>query len=479
MTHDLHALLGAALVPAPQPPADPPPELSACPPLPAAAQLDPALAGGASPWLDAYITFSRRWSPRAYDGFHEAAGLWVLSTAAAGRVMLHFGGQRFTSLYILLCARTSLYTKSTTAEIGLQTLKAAGLDWLLTADSMTPQKFIRDLAAHVPEDYGELTPAQRERVHARLALPGQRGWFYEEFGQQLAAMMRPNGVMADFRGILRRLDDHRAGYAYGTISRGDEQVERPYLALLANLTPAELKPFARPGGALWQDGFYARFAFVTPSQDEPRRKGQFPAGERVIPAELVEPLVAWHSRLGMPPVQVVAGADGLHRARRDEHAPALCRLGPGVTEAYYNYYDGLLDLVERSPSPDLDGNYARSAEKARRVALLLASLQGEEVVAMRHWARGQQIAERWRADLHALVAALAEGDLTRSEQQEERVYHTLQRLAREGAAPTAREIGLRIRGMTTQDVERVLGPLVRSGEVLAEHAGRTLRYRPA
>lgn len=33
--------------------------------------------------------------------------------------------------------------------------------------------------------------------------------------------------------------------------------------------------------------------------------------------------------------------------------------------------------------------------------------------------------------------------------------------------------------MTTQDVERVLGPLVRSGEVLVDHAGRTTRYRPA
>ena len=393
--------------------------------------------------------------------------------------MLHFGGQRYTSLYILLCARTSLYTKSTTAEIGLQTLKAAGLDWLLTSDSMTPQKFIHDLAAFVPENYGQLTDAQRERVHARLALAGQRGWFYEEFGQQLAAMMRPNGIMADFRGILRRLDDHREGYAYGTISRGDEQVERPYLALLANLTPAELKPFARAGGALWQDGFYARFAFVTPPEDEPRRKGQFPAGERVIPVHLVEPLAAWHSRLGMPGVEVVTSADGQRRARRGEHAPAICTLGPGVTEAYYRYYDGLLDLVEKSPSADLDGNYARSAEKALRVAMLLASLEGADQVALRHWARGQQVAERWRSDLHALVAALAEGDMTRSEQQEERVCLTLQRLSSQGAAPTAREIGQRIRGMTTQDVERVLGPLVRSGEVLVDHAGRTTRYRPA
>ena len=43
-------------------------------------------------------------------------------------------------------------------------------------------------------------------------------------------------------------------------------------------------------------------------------------------------------------------------------------------------------------------------------------------------------------------------------------------LAAGGQAPTAREIGQGIRGMTTQDVERVLGPLARSGEVAVESA---------
>lgn len=483
MSHDLHALLDAALAPAPAA-AEPSPELGACPSLPAAAGLDPALAEGASPWLDAYIAFSRRWSPRAYDGFHDATGLWVLSTAAAGRVMLHFGGQRFTSLYLLLCARTSLYTKSTTAEIGLQMLKAAGLDWLLTADSMTPQKFIRDLAAPLPEDYEQLTGAQRERLHARLALAGQRGWFYEEFGQQLSAMMRLNGIMADFRGLLRRLDDHHEIYAYGTISRGDDTVERPYLALLANLTPAELRFYARPGGALWQDGFYARFAFVAPPRHDGGKRGKFPPGERTIPPHLVEPLVAWHRRLGMPAIRIVAAAEGegkpagQRRVERDALAPAVCAFAPGVVDAYYAYYDGLLDIVEQSRSTDLDGNYARLAEKALRIAALLASLEGGDLIELRHWARSQQIAERWRADLHHLLAALGEVEPTRSEQQEDQVWQRLCALAAGGQAPTAREIGQGIRGMTTQDVERVLGPLARSGAVAVESAGRTQRYRP-
>lgn len=461
-----------------------PPDVGGCPPLPPLARLDPALADGASRWLDDYIAFSRHWSPRAYDGFHEAVGLWVLSTAAAGRVMVHFGGERFTSLYILLCARTSLHTKSTTAEIGAQALKAAELDWLLLGDSMTPQKFIRELAAHLPDDYDSLPPALQERVRARLALSGQRGWFYEEFGQQIAAMMRLNGIMADFRGLLRRLDDHHEVYAYGTISRGDDTVERPYLALLANLTPAELRFYARPGGALWQDGFYARFAFVAPPRHDGGKRGKFPPGERTIPPHLVEPLVAWHQRLGMPDIRIVAATDGegkptgSRRVERDEFAPAVCAFGPGVVDAYYAYYDGLLDIVEQSQSTDLDGNYARLAEKALRIATLLASLEGGDLIELRHWARSQQIAERWRADLHHLMAALGDSEPTRSEQQEDQVWQRLCVLAANGQAPTAREIGQGIRGMTTQDVERVLGPLARSGEVAVESVGRTQRYRP-
>ena|SRR5215475_15476569 len=40
---------------------------------------DESLAAIASPWLDSYVDFSRKWAPEAHDGFHEACGLWVLS----------------------------------------------------------------------------------------------------------------------------------------------------------------------------------------------------------------------------------------------------------------------------------------------------------------------------------------------------------------------------------------------------------------
>ncbi len=59
-------------------------------------------ASAPSPWLDAYIAYSRAWSPRAPASFHEACGLWLLSTIAARRVVTHLGSVRYGNLYLAL-----------------------------------------------------------------------------------------------------------------------------------------------------------------------------------------------------------------------------------------------------------------------------------------------------------------------------------------------------------------------------------------
>jgi Protein of unknown function (DUF3987) len=197
----------------------------------------------------------------AFDAFHEACGIWLLSTVAARRVTLQLGHPRYTNLYLALVARSSLYTKSTAAEIAIATLQAAGLDWLLAADDSTPQRFIHDLAV-APHAEDSAPPDAWARL--RQAFAAQRGWYYKEFGQHLEAMVRDHGAMAQFRSILKRFDDGRERYEVATLSRGSELVERPYLALLACMTPADMRPLARLGAALWHDGYLARFVFVTP-----------------------------------------------------------------------------------------------------------------------------------------------------------------------------------------------------------------------
>jgi len=177
------------------------------PELPVHARHDPKLAAVASPWLDAYIDYSRIWSPRAQDDFHESVGLWLLSTVAARRVATDFGKRRYTSLYIALAGRTSVFAKSTTAEIAQSLLKTAGISFLLAPDDATPQAFVRSMTHTLPAGWVDLTTEQQAERKIKLAFAAQRGWFFDEFGQKISAIMRDGGFMADFRGLLRRFDD--------------------------------------------------------------------------------------------------------------------------------------------------------------------------------------------------------------------------------------------------------------------------------
>jgi hypothetical protein len=122
---------------------------------------------------------------------------------------------------------------------------------------------------------------------------------------------------------------------------------------------------------------------------------------------------------------------------------------------------------------DLYGNYARFAEKALRVAILLASLENDDHIELRHWARGQAVAERWRADLHRLYAQVATEQAAPS--PAERVVEVILRLNN----PTAREIAQRIRGLDTSEVDKILATPLARGAVCQHEAGRARRFSVA
>ena len=414
------------------------------PALPERARLAEDMGADACPWLDEYVTFSRKWSPRAYDGFHESIGLWILSTVAARRVRLAFGNGYYTPLMVLLTARTSIFPKTTTAKIALDVLRAAELDFLLASDNATPQKFLQDRTVRIAPDFDQLPEDRRKRIERRIAFAGQCGWFYDEFGQHLHAMTRRDSHMQDFHGILRRFDDCADEYESSTISRGTDYVERPYLALLGCLTPADLAPFAARGKHMWGDGFWARMMFVCPPDPKARSRARFPDEERDIPESLISPLRLWHKRLGVHEVTIddVVDANGQPTGEKevvvDIKDPVQCTMGDGVVDAFYDYNDGLMDLAAAQDDFDLDGNYARFAEKALRVAMLMASLDdtANGTIQLRHWARAQSIMERRRTDLHALVNQVNAKPDAKQDQEE----RALTRIRKDGAM-TAREVG--------------------------------------
>jgi len=454
------------------------------PALPASVLLGDDLAQGASPWLDRYIAFSRVWSPRSYALFHVAVALWLLSTIAARRVVLWFGHKRFTNLYIALCAHTSLWAKSTGTRPARRLLAALGLDWLLASDDATPQKFIADLTLSVPADYDRLDAEGQARVLRRCAFSAQRGWFYEELGMKINAMMAPAGFMADFRGILRSLDDCPDRYEYGTIGRGTDIVRQPYLALLGNMTPADLRHAAQKHEALWRDGFWARWAFVTPPEGANRSRERFPEGECRIPSDLLQPVREWHDRLGAPTVDLREIEDDKgkptgERAVSAAHLPQrICQADPDVIEALYAYQDGLLDVTDGWETHDLDGNYARFAEKALRIALLLASLENGGRVELRHFARAQGITEGWRASLHELYAQVNRAEPSEVRETEDRAVQIVEKLQAQ-RPPTAADVARYIWGASSGEVVNVLDGLVAAGRLaVAERTQKgTRRYQ--
>lgn len=457
-------------------------DLARCHPLPARVQQLEDARHGACVWMDRYIAFSQKWSPRSYKGFHIHCGLWVLSSISARRVVCHLMKPRYTSLLLAIVARTSVWAKSSAANIATDTIRAAGLLYLLAPDESTPEAYLKRISTTSSnvDGWGRLSSQNQELLKAQLAFSAQRGWFYDEFGQKIQAMMKPNGTMAAFRSMFKRFDDCKEEYTNDTITRGLEPIKKPFLALLASMTPADLASYAGKGSLLWNDGFFARFAFSTPHPDEKPEKQRSPRGKQVIPSELISPLVAWHKRLGIPGVEVARCSEQNGKPTEEytltiEDLPEHeCFLSETVEDAYYTYMDALIDIIQEQNFMDLDGNYARFPEKALRAAMLVASLENNNRIELRHWAFGQHWAEQCRRDLHHLVAQLN----TTTTPTTERVLEdeVLRLLERKNEAMTATEMG-RYMHFGREEVEQCLNGLLNLGLVQSEPSPKSTRYR--
>ena len=440
------------------------------PPLPDKALYPQDFGAEACSWLDDYIQFSRKWSPLSYDGFHEAVGLFILSTIAGRRIAFPFGKLKYTNLYIAMVGRTSIYAKTTAAEIGIATLRNAGLDWFLAPDNSTPQALIKSMSSTIlPTGYDKLPDEIKQRALFRAVFPGQRGWFFDEFGMQVSSMMRRDGVMSEFRSLLRKFDDTPERYENSTIVRGNEVVERPYLALLANLTPADLKPFVHRGAALWGDGYLARFGLVTPPEGC-LNNGRFPKDKRVIPSSLSSTLSQWHKRLGVPKYDLHTVEDKFH-IEVHSGPPDILELSEETFEACYQYLMSLRGIISQSADSDLDGNYSRFPEKALRISALFASLNDSPTIELPHWAKAQAITERWRIGLHELYRQVSAEEDKAKPSDDDKVVRVLRRKG----PLTKREISQ----YTTLKDEKLLNSLnslMVASKITCKHNGRTDKY---
>jgi Protein of unknown function (DUF3987) len=452
------------------------------PPLPENIRLPEELSRGACAWLDNYIEYSREISPEGYEDFHEACGLWLLSTIAGRRVKIPFRRGQYTPLMIVLVARGGLYIKSDTAEVAIDVLRAANLHWLLGSDETTPQKLLTDMSGPIPKNYGSLDEVKQYRIRQRLAMSAQRGWYYDEFGQLIRAMLKQNGIMQDFKGLLLKLDKCAESYEYATQSRGTELIEKPYLALLGTMTPPDIKNLAKAGSDLWSDGLWDRFAWVCPPPGTALDK-PFVLGEMPVPYTLYKPLKDWHDRLGIPNVVIDEKRDEKERitdytATRGELPETTIELPPDVYNAWVTYRSALKSIAKQLTTEDLDGSYQRLSIKAIRIAALFASLENGNVIELKHWCKAQEISERWRKSLHELYRQVNAEDSspTSAKKLEDDILRIVRKLEKEKQPPTIKEIRDYLKRVDLGRLKQGVHDLVRARLLAEDTLGKSPRY---
>jgi hypothetical protein len=423
-------------------------------------------------FLRTYVEFSRRWSPRSPAASHEAVALQVLSAAAAGRVVFHYGERHRTSLYQLLVASSTLYAKTTVANIASDLLRAAGLQRVLIGRA-TPQSFFDQCLEKVPSDYATLSTQIQESIQDRLRNAAQRAWTADEFGAWAAAMLREGSVSYDFRSLLLEIYDSPHTVERSTRTHGILPLQQPTLALFALSTYADVQRIAGSRSPFWRDGLLARFDFITTAETEQHSNAPFPKGQRVLPAELVEGLQAYDAMLGRAQVRIVpVTEDGPKKERVLRYDPVIERqpefvvtLSDEVYEAVERYDNWLRDTIGAGLVDDLHASYGRMAARALRIACLLASYERRERCELRDWKKAQAIMERRRQSLHWTYERL-----TSSAEQTERVSRTdaILRFVASGRCVTARDIQTKFRrsyptGMP--ELQRELDALCAQGEL--------------
>lgn len=362
-----------------------------------------------------YIEHSRKWAPRAVRSMHEATALWVLSAAAAGRVRYFDGEERKTTLYQLVVAESTLYTKSTCANIGKKLLEVAGLKRVLIGKA-TPQSFFDQCLEKVPTDYEQMPDRLKQAVTERLASIAQRGWYSDEFGAIAVGLLNPNSAAYQFLEMLLEIYDGPSEYSSSTRSYGTLSMQEPTLALLGSTTWAHLSKLAYRGSPLWRDGLLARMAVITPAPDEGYSMERWPSGQNIFPHSLLDTLCQFDQRLGKDSVRIVARRNSepesngskqskkatVYDIEREPYPKYIVELSPEAVDESYAYDAWVREQIAtpRLLPMDLAPSYGRLRDRALRIAALLCSVEGRQKVTVNDWQKALAIVERQRYALH-------------------------------------------------------------------------------
>lgn len=440
--------------------------------------VDPALCE-AYRLLLAYERFSKEASPEGYPEFHIFCGLWLLSVITARRVYINLAREKvYTNLRIALCAESSDWAKSFTANVATSVLQELGFGHLqVRPGRITAEKLLSNMAGkRVPSSYGDLCQSteeedyeKRKLIDKKIAMAGQKGMYWDEFGKFIKSIMRESSPMASFLDFLLTIEDCSTTGS-DTFSRGDEALEKPYLTILGSMVASTLKTVMRPGSELWEDGFMARTSIICAPEKDPndiKDNTTVDAGLLPIPHSLRKAFIEWNEWLGEPEVKIDVENDNAIITLK-ELPEYECRLTPEADAARKAYRFALKKMAHGKEFPkDLKANYIRLATTALRIAMLLAAIERRShpdkthiPVTLTHWATAQMLTEQLRINLHRFYAEVS-GYKTSASSIEDDIIAVFRRQTKNGKEWfTPNEIRRFLNNrLSTKEINDVLRPL--------------------
>lgn len=448
------------------------------------ARVDYTLGTKSRVWLDAYIAFSKKWAPRGHYLFHEGAGLFLLSAIARRRIYIPIQSGKYTPLYILFTAETSKFTKSTTMKVAEEVLDKAGMGWLVLPRKMTPQFFFTIASGRIPDDFDKISDMQlREDLLRQLRYCAQRPMVIDEFGSRLESFAASNGVMRPYHDLFLHWDGCPLSDDDSALGSGAKKIYEPYISVLAAMTPENFKNLSSKSNSnLWATGFMNRFVLLTPPEHA-YSLATWPIGEMVVPEELTQPLRDFDESLqerevGVDPLVNDKGQlTGKYTIKLGKLPRNRTHIDQEVLDAYASYDTSLhvmMNNEEFNIPKELHGSYQRFAEKALRVAALLAWMDNDGYMTLSHWIAAQEVAERWRISIHEFLYQVGDVESTKEKKYEDALLRVFEKL--DG---WARVVDMRKKcGMSTEQLLRVLHSLLESGTIVSYDLKRINRKGP-
>lgn len=195
-------------------------------------------------WVERFVAWAGSRSPLAPTEFHEATGLFTLSSVIGRAVYMQDGPSViYPNVWPMLLGQSGMVKKSTTHGFAEDILNEAVKD-LRMSDSATPEGLIAELS--------EKSGGGQCQVWTIM----------DEFGQVVSSMKHKE-YMADIKDLLMKLYDGKP--IQRRLAKVSYQMDPVYMTLLTATTESRLGQILKPEDL--EDGFYPRFLIVRGTTD--------------------------------------------------------------------------------------------------------------------------------------------------------------------------------------------------------------------